>query len=147
MSCKPLRLPLAAMLLLVLAAPFGWTQNRTNFAWWNSPLRENLGLTPAQNQKIRQIVRSHRDRLLDARNEVQKAEGDLEDLFNDPAVNPQTAQPVIERLATARANANRVLLEMSVQLRSVLSYEQWRQLVRLADQAQRRSGGDTQTRP
>ncbi len=137
-----LRIPL----LLLLAAGLSLAQNRATFQWWNSPIREDLGLSAAQTQHIRQIVRSYRNRLLDARNDVQKAEGDLEDLMNDPAVSPQAAQPVIERLATARANANRVLLEMSVQLRSVLTFDQWRLLVRRWDEM-RKKLPDTQVPP
>ncbi len=122
-------------------------QNRANFPWWNSPVRADLGLTPAQNLKIQQIVRSYRPRLLDARNDVQKAEGDLEDVLNDQAVSAQAAQPVIERVAAARAASSRVFLEMSVQLRSVLTLDQWRQLVRRWDDVQRKRPPDTQVPP
>ena len=126
-----------------LAAP----QNHGDFPWWNSPLRQDLGLTQAQEQQIRQIVRSYRDRLLDARNNVAKAQGDLEDLLNDPEVNPEQAKPVIEKLAAARANSTRVFLEMSVQLRHVLTFDQWRALIRRWDEQQKRKPSDTQTLP
>jgi hypothetical protein len=99
-------------------------------------------------QRIRQIVRSYRSRLLDARNNVSKAEGDLEDIINDPEVSTDAARPVIERLATARANSSRVFLEMSVELRSVLTLDQWRQLVRRWDELQKRKKpSDTQAPP
>jgi hypothetical protein len=133
--------------LLILLAATGFAQERANFPWWNSPVKEDLGLSAAQNQKIRQIVRSYRDRLLDARNNVQKAQGDLEDLLNDTEVKPQAAKPVIERLAEARANANRVFLEMSVELRGVLTLDQWRQIVRRWDDAKRKKPSDTQVPP
>lgn len=135
------------VLLLVTAATLMAAQNRANFPWWNSPVTKDIGLNPAQEQRIHAIVRSYRNRLLDARNEVQKAEGDLEDLLNDAEVKPQAAQPVIERLAAARANANRVFLEMSVELRSVLTLDQWRQLVRRWDEVQRKKAPDTQVPP
>jgi Spy/CpxP family protein refolding chaperone len=135
------------LLLTVVAAALASAQNRANFPWWNSPIREDLGLNPAQSQKIRQIVRSYRDRLLDARSTVQKAEGELEDLLNDSEVNPEAAQPVIERVAAARANVNRVFLAMSVQLRSVLTLDQWRILVRRWDEVQKKKVPDTQAPP
>jgi len=122
-------------------------QNRANFPWWNSPVVKDLGLTPAQSQKIRQIVRAYRDRLLDARNSVQKAEGALEDLINEPEVDPDAAKPVIERVSAARANSTRVFLEMSVQMRAVLTLDQWRLLVRHWDQVQRKRATDTQVPP
>src|SRR6478736_51128 len=115
------------MLLLGLLAAICLTaQNRASFPWWNSPVVGDLGLNAAQSKKIRQIVRSYRDRLLDARHSVQKAEGALEDLINEPEVNPEAAKSVIERVSAARANSSRAFLEMSVQLRAVLTLDQWR---------------------
>ena len=135
--------------LLVLTAIFLVGQNRTNFPWWNSPIVDDpqLGLTAVQKQRIRQIVRSYRPKLLDARNTAAKAEGELEDLLNDQDVNPQAAQGVIQKAAEARGNASRVFLEMSFELRSVLSLDQWRQLVRRWDEVQRKRPPDTQVPP
>ena len=140
---KAIRIALLGLLAVFSAA----AQNRANFPWWNSPVVKDLGLTPAQSQKIRQIVRSYRDRLLDARNNVHKAEGALEDLINEPEVNPDAAKPVIERVSVARANSTRVFLEMSVQMRAVLTLDQWRLLVRHWDQVQRRRANNTQVPP
>jgi Spy/CpxP family protein refolding chaperone len=137
-----------ALLLCFGLAISAYGQNRANFPWWNSPVVVNdLNLSQAQTQKIRQIVRSYRARLLDARNNVQKAEGDLEDLLNDPDPNIESAHPIIERLATARAESSRVFLEMSVQLRNVLTFDQWRQLVRRWDEMQKKRPNDTQAPP
>lgn len=136
-----------SLLLCFGLAASAIAQNRASFPWWNSPVKNDLGLTSEQNQKIRQIVRSYRDRLLDARNNALKAEQDLEDMLNDQDVNTEAAKPVIERLATARANANRVFLEMSVQLRGVLTFDQWRQLVHRWDEVQKKRPSDTQAPP
>lgn len=130
-----------------LLAGAALAQNRANIPWWNSPVTSELGLSPNQSQKIHQIVRSYRDRLLDARNNVQKAEGELEDVLNEPEVKVDDSKPIIERLALARANASRVFLEMSVQLRSVLTLEQWRQLVRRWDEVKLKRRPDTQVPP
>ena len=135
------------LLLGLLAAICLTAQNRASFPWWNSPVVGDLGLNAAQSQKIRQIVRSYRDRLLDARNNVSKADGALEDLMNEPEVNPESAKAIIDRLSSARATSSRVLLEMSVELRSVLTLEQWRQLVRRWDEVQRKRPRDTQVPP
>ena len=140
---KAIRIALLGLLTVFSAA----AQNRANFPWWNSPVVKDLGLTPAQSQKIRQIVRSYRDRLLDARNNVQKSEGALEDLINEPQVDPDAVKPVIERVSAARANSTRVFLEMSVQMRAVLTLDQWRLLVRHWDQVQRRRATETQVPP
>ena len=136
------------LVLLCLAAKIATpAQNRAQFPWWNSPVVEDLKLSPQQSQRIHDIVRSYRDRLFDARNTVQKAEADLEDLLNDPNLTSEEARPVIERVATARANASRVFLNMSVQLRSVLTIDQWRVLVRRWDEVQRKKRPATQVPP
>lgn len=136
------------ILLVALIGTLGLqAQNRANFPWWNSPVVQDLHLTQAQSQKIHQIVRSYRDRLFDARNASQKAQADLEDLLNDPNVTLDEARPVIDRVASARENATRVFLEMSVQLRGVLTMDQWRILVRRWDEVQRKRPADTQVPP
>lgn len=137
-------------LVLVLATTaILFAQNRVNFPWWNSPVIDDpqLGLTVTQKQRIRQIVRSYRPRLLDARNNAVKAEQDLEDLLNEQDTAGQAAQSVIQKAADARANASRVFLEMSFQLRGVLTLDQWRQLVRRWDEVQRKKPSDTQVPP
>jgi Spy/CpxP family protein refolding chaperone len=135
--------------LLVAAAGFLLAQNYANFPWWNSPFANDpaLGLTPAQKQRIRQIVRSYRNRLLDARNNANKAELDLDDLLNDPDASPQAAQVVIQKAADARAIASRVFLEMSFQIRGVLTLDQWRELVRHWDEVRKKRPQDTQVPP
>ena len=137
---------LLSLLLLVLAATVS-AQNRANFPWWNSPIAEDLGLTVPQKQKIHQIVRSYRDRLFDARNAHQKAQAELDDMMNDPEVNFDAVKPVVERVATAQANASRLFLEMSVQIRGVLTLDQWRALVRRWDEMQKKRPSETQTPP
>ncbi|MFL6464724.1 MAG: Spy/CpxP family protein refolding chaperone [Bryobacteraceae bacterium] len=131
--------------LVISVSAFG--QNRANFPWWNSPVVEDLNLTQAQKQKIHQIVRAYRDRLFDARNAHQKAVANLEDILNEPEVNMEAAKPVIDRVTAARANASKVFLEMSTELRGVLTLDQWRQLVRRWDEAQRKRKNDTQVPP
>jgi Spy/CpxP family protein refolding chaperone len=131
--------------LIVCSSAFA--QNRANFPWWNSPVVTDLGLSQGQTQKIRQIVRSYRSRLLDARNNVQKAEGDLEDLLNDPDSGNEAADSIIKRVADARAVSARVFLEMSFQLRRVLTQDQWRQLIKRWEEVQRRRPVETQVPP
>jgi Spy/CpxP family protein refolding chaperone len=135
-------------LLLGAVLPSGAQTGRVGFAWWNSPIRADLNLSHAQDEKIRKIVRSYRNRLLDARNNVQKANGDLEDLLNDETLDAAAAKPIIDRVASARANAARVSLELSIELRSVLTLDQWRTLVRkYAEMQKGKNPSDTQVTP
>lgn len=125
-----LRLGVCLLFCSMLAS----AQNRAQFPWWNSPVAKEVGLSPAQTQRIRQIVHSYRDKLFDVRNEVQKAEAALDELMNENDMNAEMAKPIINRVAQARANAGRVFLEMSTHIREVLTYDQWRQLVERWDE-------------
>jgi Spy/CpxP family protein refolding chaperone len=134
-------------LVVALALP-SLSQNTTALPWWTSPVVSDLGLSPEQTQRIRQIVRSYRDRLFDARNSASKAEADLQDLLNEPTVNPATAKPVVERLAQARAQTTRLFTSMSVELRAVLTQAQWRELVKRWAEVQRtKRNRDTEVGP
>jgi len=138
----------AIAVLLIASVLAGFGQTTTNVPWWTSPVVNDLGLSPQQTARIRQIVRAYRNRLFDARNSAQKAEADLEDLLNDPRVDVRTAEPVIQRLATARANVTRVFTEMSVELRGVLTLDQWRELVKRWQEVQKtKKRPDTQIQP
>jgi Spy/CpxP family protein refolding chaperone len=126
----------------------GWTQNRANFAWWNSPVVSDLNLSDAQRRQIREIVSSYRSKLIDARANVQKAHGDLQDVLNADHIDMDHADAVIKKLSAAQAESTRVFTEMSVRLRAVLTLDQWRELVKRWGALQKgRRPTDTQVQP
>ncbi len=138
--------------LVVLAVVGAWpsfAQNTTTLPWWTSPVITDIGLSHEQTQKIRQVVRSYRDRLFDARNAARKAEADLQDIMNDSTVSLAQAQPAIERLAKARAETTRLFTAMSIEIRSVLTQAQWHELVKRWDEVKRtkRPNSDTEFVP
>ncbi len=136
------------LLLCILPALPVFAQNTTNLPWWTSPIVGDLGLSHEQTQKIREIVRSYRNRLFDARNNASKAEADLQDLLNDPNVNVAASKPAIERLAQSRAETTRVFTQMSVEVRSVLTLDQWREVVKRWSEVQKtRKNKDTEVAP
>jgi hypothetical protein len=71
----------------------------------------------------------------------------LEDVLNEPEVNLEAAKPAIDRVTAAQANASKIFLEMSTEIRSVLNMEQWRQLVKRWDEVQKKRPNDTQVPP
>jgi Spy/CpxP family protein refolding chaperone len=116
-------------LLLPLIGAWPAAAQNPNFAWWNSQVRRDLHLSQDQERQIREIVSSYRARLIDARAAVQKAEGNLQDILNSDHVDVKQSQPTIDKLANARAEATRVFTEMSLNLRTVLTLDQWHELV------------------
>jgi uncharacterized membrane protein len=119
---------------VVLAVPM---QNTATLPWWTSPVVGDIGLSQEQQHKIRIIIRSYRNRLFDARNNAQKAEAEVRDLLNEPTISLAEAKPTIDRLAQARAESTRLFTEMSVEVRSVLTQDQWRQLIKKWGEIQR----------
>jgi Spy/CpxP family protein refolding chaperone len=140
---------LAALLIACfLLAVSASAQKTANLPWWTSPVVTDLGLSQEQSQHIRQIVRSYRNRLFDARNAANKAEADLQDLLNEPTVNLASARPTIERLSSARAETTRLFTSMSVELRGVLTQAQWRELIKRWTEVQStRRNSDTDVAP
>ena len=140
--------PIARILFgLFFCCLFVSGQNRAQFPWWNSPVASDIGLSANQVTRIRQIVRSYRDRLFDARNNVQKAEAALDDIMNDGEMSAAAAKPVIDRVASARANSSHVFLEMSTHIREVLTLDQWRQLVQRWDEVKGKKLSDNLITP
>jgi len=101
---------------------------RAYFPWWDRPLAKDLNLTPSQQQKIRTTVREFRDKLREERATVQRAELELQDVFDNDTIDVQRAFSSVENLAVARENLTRTFAQMALRLRMVLTKDQWQQL-------------------
>jgi Spy/CpxP family protein refolding chaperone len=98
------------------------------FQWWDSPVANGLNLSEAQNKQIRSIVAEYRSKLIDLRANEEKAQGDFQDVFNDAPADQRRANDAIDRLGNARAEMTKVISQMSLKMRNVLTTEQWQQL-------------------
>lgn len=118
------------IVLFLLLAPAALLAQlpRNMYAWWDSPVAKDLNLTDAQTRQIRQTVREYRKRLIDARANMEKAEIDLEDIFNEDTIDQRRGQEAVERLGSSRAELTKAMSEMSLRLRAILSVDQWNEL-------------------
>ncbi len=98
------------------------------YPWWDQPIVKNLNLTDTQSRDIRVIVREYRGKLIEERAALEKAESDLQYLFDDDNVDSKRASQAIEELANARLNLTRTFSQLALRLRLVLTPEQWREL-------------------
>ncbi len=117
--------------LVALAAvlpAMGQNVPRGSFAWWDSPVVKDLNLSKEQLQKVQSTVHDSRGKLIDLRAEVQKAELDVEDAFNADNFDMKRASAAVDRLAAARAETGKSLAQLSLNLRAVLTADQWREL-------------------
>jgi Spy/CpxP family protein refolding chaperone len=106
--------------------------------WWNSPLVQNLDLNDSQQKEIRSTVREYRGHLLDLRDAVQRADGDLQVALDQSPLDQKKANDAIEHLATARGELTRTISQMTLRLRTILTDEQWQELQRRQEERRRR---------
>jgi Spy/CpxP family protein refolding chaperone len=118
------------ILLSLLAAAACWGQELENFNWWDSPISQNLDLTAEQQQQIRVTVREYRNRLIEQRASVQKAEAAYADAMADGLSNDAASRDAIDKLVAARGDLLRSVSQMSLKLRTVLTPQQWQNLQR-----------------
>ena len=121
-------------LLLALPAALSAQGPRGGFfPWWDGPMAAGLDLTEAQSAEIRSVIREYRGRMLEVRDAVTRAEGDLEAVFNEDTIDQRRGSEAIDRLTKARAEMTRAVSEMSLRMRAVLTTAQWQQLQRRQD--------------
>jgi len=128
----------AGLMFFVVACALA--QSPDQFAWWDSPLVQNLNLTMDQQKQIRTVVREYRDQLIEQRAAVQKAEGNLMDFMNEDKVDEAKTRDAVDKVVTARADLMRTVSQMAVKLRVVLTPQQWQMIQkrRLGQAIQRR---------
>jgi Spy/CpxP family protein refolding chaperone len=149
----PQRLRLAAVALLLSASPL-LAQRPPDpprpFAWWKSePFKKELGLTADQSSRIDKIWETTRVELRQEWDELSKLEAKLSRLIQSDADEAALTRQ-IDRVETARANANKTRSLMLVQMLKVLTPDQRTRFNALHDrwqQEQRQQQPQRQGRP
>lgn len=101
----------------------------TQYAWWENRLVvTSLNLSESQTKQLNAIQSSYVGRLMELRAAANKAESNLEDVYNQAPSDDLKADAAIDQYANARDNLTRTLSKMSLQMRNVLTAEQWQEL-------------------
>lgn len=116
---------LAAFVLIAGLSLFG---QASKGPWWNGQTIKDLNLNADQTRQMRETVREYLPRLQELRASVQKAEQDLENVFNADTIDNQKANEAIDHLVAARSELSRTLAQMGVKLRAVLTLPQWQEV-------------------
>jgi Spy/CpxP family protein refolding chaperone len=128
-----------AVLALVLALLAPAQLPRGFYPWWDQPIARDLNLSDAQKAEIKVAIREYRTKLIEQRAALEKAEVELQYLFDDDSVDSKRANQAIEDLALARLNLTRTFSQLFLRVRLVLTPQQWHELQkRHEDQAQER---------
>jgi Spy/CpxP family protein refolding chaperone len=97
--------------------------------WWNNPrIVERLKLTDDQKKAFDGILLEHREKLIDLRGSLEKAELAMEPLMRDDPPNESRILAQIDRVAQARAELEKANARYLLAIRSKLTPEQWKQL-------------------
>jgi Spy/CpxP family protein refolding chaperone len=97
--------------------------------WWNNPdLVEKLKLTDDQRTAMDEILLKHREKLIDMRASVEKAELEMEPLIRADQPNESQILAQIDKLAQARAELEKANARFLLAIRGKLSPDQWKEL-------------------
>ena len=97
--------------------------------WWNNPkIVEKLKLTDDQRKAMDQIFQEHREKLVDLRANVEKAEIEMEPLVRADQPNEQAVLAQIDKVAQARAELEKANARFLFALRAKLTPDQWKQV-------------------
>jgi len=94
--------------------------------FWNNPrIVEKLKLTDVQRKEFDGIFLQHREKLIDLRASLQKAELALEPLVRDSQPNETKILAQIDKVAQARAELEKANAGFLLAIRAKLTAEQW----------------------
>jgi periplasmic protein CpxP/Spy len=97
--------------------------------WWNNPkVVEQLKLTDAQRKSFDGILLEHREKLIDLRASVEKAELEMEPLMGADQPNEGKILSQIDKVAQARSELEKANARFLLAIRSKLTPEQWKQV-------------------
>ena len=121
------RLMVAAALLL--AAAFANAQQMPPGKWWQRPeIVQRLELTNDQQEKLDEIFRGAANGLIDAKGEVEKLQISLRGELDRPQVRRAEVLRVAKQLNDARGHLFEREITMLMEMRGVLSDDQWRKV-------------------
>ena len=103
--------------------------------WWqNSELAKKLQLSDAQIKQLNQTFVDHRLKLIDYGADMEKQDLKLQTLLDEDMPDTGQVSSQVDQVLAARGKLEREFTMMNLDLRKVLSVEQWRQLKSIREQ-------------
>jgi Spy/CpxP family protein refolding chaperone len=97
--------------------------------WWqNADTAKKLQLTPGQITQLDQVFFDHKMKLIDYGADMEKQDLKLQSLLDADVPNEGQIDSQVDQVLAARGKLEREFTMMNLDLRKVLSLEQWRQL-------------------
>ena len=128
----------AALLLAVLLSALpaaGQMLEMPPGKWWKRPaVAGSLGLSAEQQQRLDEVFAKNRRTFVDLKADVDRRTIDLEDLLADRGADPKKVAAASEALEQARGRLGKARTMMVVEMRGILTEEQWTRIVDRRDQ-------------
>ncbi len=97
--------------------------------WWNNPrMIEQLKLTDDQRKAMDAILLEHREKLIDLRANLEKAELTMEPMMSADPPNDAAITAQIDKVVAARAELERANARFLLAIRDKLTADQWKQI-------------------
>ena len=97
--------------------------------WWEDPrVASRVGITEEQQGQIRNVVFAHARRMIDLKADVEKAGLDLAGSVDQKVFDPAPVRAAYAVFQTARQKLENERFEMLLEVRQVLTYEQWQKI-------------------
>jgi Spy/CpxP family protein refolding chaperone len=129
---KPL---LAAVLLASVATSAAALPDLPEGKWWKRPrIAAAIDLTSEQVGRIESIFSRARPTLIDLKADLEKKQGDLQDVLDDANADRRAVASRIDAVEDARAELQKARILMVLDMKQVLKPEQWDRLVRMQQQ-------------
>jgi Spy/CpxP family protein refolding chaperone len=125
---------LIVTVVLALAAPLAGANefDLPPGKWWENPrLVEHIGLAEEQQDQIREVVFTYARRMIDLKADVEKAGLDLAESVDQEIFDPAPVRAAHAVFQTARHKLENERFEMLLEVRQILTYEQWRRIEEL----------------
>jgi Spy/CpxP family protein refolding chaperone len=120
---------LASLLLFAGAAPAQFFPQKIGGHWWKQPTTiQLLNLTPEQQKRLDDAFQQYRVRLIDHTAALEREEVILEQLMAADPLDPNKVRPEIDKVAEARAQLEKTNASMLLDMRMVLTKDQWEAL-------------------
>ena len=97
--------------------------------WWENPrLVNHIGLADEQQDQIRGIVYQHARKMINLKADVDRAGLDLADSVDQQDFDPAPVRAAYAVFQTARHKLENQRFEMLLEVRQILTYEQWQKI-------------------
>jgi periplasmic protein CpxP/Spy len=107
--------------------------------WWNNPrMMERLKLTDDQRKAMDGIMLAHREKLIDLRANLEKAELTMEPLMSADTPNDAAITAQIDKVVQARSDLERANARFLLAIRDKITADQWKALRAFRDEARMR---------